>query len=50
MTVDFNASGGETHLTDLEQRNHKIIDAVIEKAKIVCPGSLAMIGVYFYSG
>ncbi len=48
MTVDFNASGG--HLTDLEQRNHKIIDAVIEKAKIVCPGSLAMIGVYFYSG
>ena len=26
--------------------NQKIIDAVIEKAKQVCPGSLALIGVY----
>lgn len=33
-------------MTNLEQRNQKIIDAIIEKAKVVCPGSLAMIGVY----
>ncbi len=26
--------------------NQKIIDAVIEKAEQVCPGSLALIGVY----
>lgn len=31
---------------DLEARNKKIIDAVIEKANRVCPGSLALIGVY----
>ncbi len=30
----------------LEERNQKIIDAVIEKANRECPGSLAMIGVY----
>lgn len=33
-------------MKDLEIRNQKIIDAVIEKAKRVCPGSLAMIGIY----
>ena len=26
--------------------NQKMIDAVIEKAEMVCPGSLALIGVY----
>ncbi len=30
----------------LEERNRKIIDAVIEKAERVCPGALAMVGVY----
>ncbi len=30
----------------LEERNRKIIDAVIAKAERVCPGALAMIGVY----
>lgn len=30
----------------LEERNQKIIDAVIEKADRVCPGALALIGVY----
>lgn len=30
----------------LEERNNRIIDAVIAKAKRVCPGSLAMIGIY----
>ena len=29
-----------------EERNQKIIGAVIEKAKKVCPGSLALIGIY----
>ncbi len=29
-----------------EERNRKIIGAVIEKAKNVCPGSLALIGIY----
>ena len=35
-----------------EERNQKIIDAVIRKADRVCPGSLALIGVYgsFLSG
>lgn len=33
-------------MTDLETRNQKIINAVIEKAKSVCPGSLALIGIY----
>lgn len=32
-------------MKDLEIRNRKIIDAVIEKAKRVCPESLAMIGI-----
>ncbi len=32
-------------MKDLEIRNQKIIDAVIEKAKRVCPESLAMIGI-----
>ncbi|MCM1119250.1 MAG: nucleotidyltransferase domain-containing protein [bacterium] len=30
----------------LEARNQKIIDAVIEKADRVCPGALALIGIY----
>lgn len=30
----------------LEERNQKIINAVIKKADKVCPGSLAMIGIY----
>lgn len=29
-----------------EERNQKIIDAVIEKANKVCPGALALIGIY----
>lgn len=29
----------------LEKRNQKIIDAIIEKANLVCPGSLALIGI-----
>ena len=32
-------------MKDLEIRNQKIIDAVIEKAKRVCPESLALIGI-----
>lgn len=32
-------------MTFLEQRNRKIIDAIIEKANDVCPGSLALIAV-----
>lgn len=31
---------------DLEERNQKIIDAIIEKANKVCPGALALIGIY----
>ncbi len=30
----------------LEERNNKIIEAVISKAERVCPGSLALVGVY----
>lgn len=30
----------------MEERNQKIIDAVIKKAADVCPGALAMIGIY----
>lgn len=30
----------------LKERNQKIINAVIKKASIVCPGSLALIGIY----
>ncbi|MCR5255979.1 MAG: nucleotidyltransferase domain-containing protein [Acetatifactor sp.] len=33
-------------MTRLEERNQKIIDAIITKAKRVCPESLALIGVY----
>lgn len=33
-------------MTSLEERNQKIIDAIIEKANVGCPGSLAMIGIY----
>lgn len=34
------------NVENLEKRNRKIIDAVIEKAEKICPGSLALIGVY----
>lgn len=30
----------------LEERNRKIVDAIINKADIVCPGALALIGIY----
>ena len=33
-------------MTNLEERNQKIIDAVVKKANIVCPGALALIGIY----
>lgn len=33
-------------LESMRQRNRRLIDAVVEKAGRVCPGSLAMIGVY----
>ena len=33
-------------MNELEIRNQKIIDAVIEKAKKLCPESLALIGIY----
>ncbi len=33
-------------MINLEQRNQKIIDAIIKKASIICPESLALIGVY----
>ena len=32
-------------MTNLEERNQKIIDAIIEKANILCPGCLALIGI-----
>lgn len=33
-------------MNNLEERNQKIIDAIIEKSNKVCPGSLALIGIY----
>ena len=30
----------------LEKRNHKIIEAVLKKEKILCPGAVALIGIY----
>ena len=33
-------------MTNLEERNQKIIDAVVKKANTVCPGALALIGIY----
>lgn len=33
-------------MINLEERNQKIIDAVIKKANTVCPGALALIGIY----
>ena len=33
----------KTEMMYLEERNQKIIDAVIKKANIVCPGALALI-------
>lgn len=32
-------------IMDLEKRNQRIIDAVIQKAETVCPGALALIGI-----
>lgn len=32
-------------MINLEERNRKIIDAVIRKANTVCPESLALIGI-----
>ena len=36
----------------LENRNHQIIEAVLEKEKALCPGAVALIGIYgsFQSG
>ena len=36
----------------LEERNKRIIQAIIKKMEIICPGSVALIGIYgsFYSG
>ena len=31
---------------DMENRNNRIIKAILEKEKTVCPGSVAMIGIY----
>lgn len=36
---------GKTSMNHLEERNQKIIDAIIDKANAVCPGSLALIGI-----
>lgn len=33
-------------MENLQIRNQKIINAVIEKAKKICPESLALIGIY----
>ena len=33
-------------MNTLETRNQKIIDAIIEKEKALCPGSVALIGIY----
>lgn len=33
-------------MDELELRNQKIIDAVLEKEKAVCPGAIALIGIY----
>ena len=33
-------------MNSMDSRNRKIIDAVIRKEQEVCPGSLALIGVY----
>ena len=32
-------------IAELRQRNTKIIAAIIEKARRVCPGSMALIGI-----
>ena len=32
-------------MNHLEERNQKIIDAVMKKAAIPCPGALALIGI-----
>ena len=33
-------------MNELENRNRKIIDAVIRKERAVCPGAVALIGTY----
>ena len=32
-------------MDELERRNQKIIDAILEKEKAVCPGAIALIGI-----
>ena len=33
-------------MSSMENRNRKIIDAVIRKEQAVCPGAVALIGIY----
>ena len=33
-------------MNSTDRRNRKIIDAVIRKEQVVCPGAVALIGVY----
>ena len=33
-------------MNELERRNQKIIDAILEKEKALCPGAIALIGIY----
>ena len=33
-------------MNSMDSRNRKIIDAVIRKEQAVCPGSVALIGIY----
>ena len=32
--------------TELEERNRKLVDAIVRKANAECPGALALIGIY----
>lgn len=36
----------EINIKPLEERNQKIIDAVLQREKKICPGSIALIGIY----
>lgn len=36
----------EINIKPLEKRNQKIIDAVLQREKKICPGSIALIGIY----
>lgn len=35
----------QEQIVDLKKRNARIIDAVLQKAQVVCPGSIALIGI-----